>query len=609
MPTSILDIEINDEAFKSYIERWEKYQEQVKDQPKLFGEQSEMVSAIGLGFAAMTAELIAQNNEINKQLKAEKELDKQRREAARAKRQEEKEEAEAEKQAAARRRQLIDNVRSLGREIASAVKWGAVGGGAALAGGALSFWGLDQFVAGVGQERRLASGFGVSTGERQALGVNFQRYFDTNSALENVSEAQADPSKRWIFSGFGVNPAGKDPAQLTTEMALRARQLFIQGGGNEAWAQAHGLTDIFSMDELRRLQHTPEAELRAGVKNYGQDVGKFALSDDVNYKWQNFIVKLDEAGVHLKDVLVDKLSAMEPDLERLIGKFTQLAVTVLDRIDFKVLGDGLDQFTRYIGSKQFQTDFKHVVDDISYAANKLVGAMRLLGLLPDTPAPAGAPPKGKVGVDPTAPGGYWTHDLFGNPHWHRPDKPMFGGGGVDPSAALGAVAGGALGAVAGVAKGVKVAGMLAKDLGVGGTGADALVGNLLYENPGLVAMNEKHPLVPGSKGGFGWAQWTGEGPKGRRRAFEQWAAANKLDVNSDAANYGFLVYELKTKYKALLERLKHESLSAGVEDVMRTFEAPRSMASLARRQAIAVTVKTHAGASVAVSANSASQGG
>jgi hypothetical protein len=64
--------------------------------------------------------------------------------------------------------------------------------------------------------------------------------------------------------------------------------------------------------------------------------------------------------------------------------------------------------------------------------------------------------------------------------------------------------------------------------------------------------------VPGSRGGFGWAQWTGA----RRQEFEAWCRDNGLDPASDAANYGYLVHELKTKNPHILAKLKSGSLTA-----------------------------------------------
>lgn len=90
------------------------------------------------------------------------------------------------------------------------------------------------------------------------------------------------------------------------------------------------------------------------------------------------------------------------------------------------------------------------------------------------------------------------------------------------------------------AKAAWVISALSRDLGITPQQAAGIVGQLGHESAGLQAINERNPVVPGSRGGFGWAQWTGP----RRRQFEQWAQNQRLDPASDEANYGFLRHEL-----------------------------------------------------------------
>lgn len=104
-----------------------------------------------------------------------------------------------------------------------------------------------------------------------------------------------------------------------------------------------------------------------------------------------------------------------------------------------------------------------------------------------------------------------------------------------------------------MSKGAKIASMLQSDFGLSPAAAAGFAGNLAHESGNFSTLQEIKPTVPGSKGGYGWAQWTGP----RRRAFEQFAAQNKLDPTSDEANYGFLKYELQnTPEGAVLAKLK-----------------------------------------------------
>jgi hypothetical protein len=97
---------------------------------------------------------------------------------------------------------------------------------------------------------------------------------------------------------------------------------------------------------------------------------------------------------------------------------------------------------------------------------------------------------------------------------------------------------------------------LSKDLNITPDAAAGIVSNLNAES-GLQGINERNPK-PGTRGGFGWAQWTGP----RRDAFEAYARAHFLPVESDAANYGFLVEELRTRYPGLLAWLGAGNITA-----------------------------------------------
>lgn len=82
--------------------------------------------------------------------------------------------------------------------------------------------------------------------------------------------------------------------------------------------------------------------------------------------------------------------------------------------------------------------------------------------------------------------------------------------------------------------------------------AAALVGNLGHESGGFKFLQEIKPVVPGSRGGYGWPQWTGP----RRVAFEAYCKRNGLDPKSYKANYGYLWVELNGSEKAAIPALK-----------------------------------------------------
>lgn len=123
-----------------------------------------------------------------------------------------------------------------------------------------------------------------------------------------------------------------------------------------------------------------------------------------------------------------------------------------------------------------------------------------------------------------------------------------------------------------------------RELGVNKYRAAAIMGNAGHESAGLTVMQEHRPTVPGSRGGYGWFQWTGP----RRRAFEAWCAQRGLKPASDEANLGFLLHELKGDEAAALAKLRAAST---FDDMVVAFEQGYERAGIKhydRRKAWAV---------------------
>ncbi len=78
-------------------------------------------------------------------------------------------------------------------------------------------------------------------------------------------------------------------------------------------------------------------------------------------------------------------------------------------------------------------------------------------------------------------------------------------------------------------------------LGITKAQAAGIVGNFDHETGGFKYLQELNPTVPGSKGGRGFAMWTGP----RRKAFESWSAENNLNPDSYDASFGFFVHEVQ----------------------------------------------------------------
>jgi hypothetical protein len=111
------------------------------------------------------------------------------------------------------------------------------------------------------------------------------------------------------------------------------------------------------------------------------------------------------------------------------------------------------------------------------------------------------------------------------------------------------------------AKAPGIMAILMRDFDLAVADAAAILGNLGHESGGFRFMQEIRPLIAGSRGGYGWAQWTGV----RRRQFEQWCASQALDPASDDANMSFLSHELHTTQAGAIAAVKRAPLGAGAD--------------------------------------------
>lgn len=94
---------------------------------------------------------------------------------------------------------------------------------------------------------------------------------------------------------------------------------------------------------------------------------------------------------------------------------------------------------------------------------------------------------------------------------------------------------------------------LINEFGYSPEAAAGMAGNLYHETMGFNYLKEIDPIVKGSRGGIGWAHWTGP----RADEFEAYAEEKGLDINSDEANWGFLKLELSQNPRGIQDALSN----------------------------------------------------
>jgi len=374
---SVIDVEVNDEAFKDFSKLFEKYREALGQTPGVWGAAEKAAAGTAMNVENLVAGLLT-HEAINRKIARE----------------------EAEKTRQLEKQQRImrgfapsfrDVAKSVANITAAIFKWSSIG---TLTGGLLGYGGLlglDRLAGGVGAGRRSSQGIGATYGEEKSFENTYSRLVDPKAFLTGVSEAMTDVTKRAALFGAGMSGKdfeGKSTGAVANDLIPLLKRI-VDKTPEAQLAQvltARRLDQFISLEDARRLKRTSPAELAEFRGSYARGVNELGLSDATAKKWQDLGVQLDRAKGKIETVLVNALAPLAGPLAKLSDSVANALKNFLTGIDpstIKGIGEGIEDFGKYLGSKKFREDVKNVANDVSYAAKKIASAMRWLGLLPD----------------------------------------------------------------------------------------------------------------------------------------------------------------------------------------------------------------------------------
>jgi len=202
--------------------------------------------------------------------------------------------------------------RNMASAALSAAKWVAL---AAVGGG----FGLGGLASNVSDVRKRAAGYGVSTGGLRAAQSTLGRYFDPESVLGNIANLKSSFQGKAVLGRLGVG-LGQDPVQMIPEIMRRSTQLFKQFGQSEEMAKELGLTQVFSIEDLRRMASMSERELTETIQKYKSAQEKLAVSDADSEAWRNFFDQMKVSGQTIETSLAKGFKPLIPVLEDVVKR-------------------------------------------------------------------------------------------------------------------------------------------------------------------------------------------------------------------------------------------------------------------------------------------------
>ncbi|HFJ4590809.1 TPA: hypothetical protein ACGUMN_003910 [Salmonella enterica] len=373
---SIVEIDVQDEKFQSFLEKFNEYQKALSELPEQW-----RGAVHGLGEAAKETERVRDGTEgITKAFadgvaalaSVNDGLDRLNGNLEKAT----KTQTEFNKKSGGARNFLnkaSKDAKSLAGHIKDAttslLSWGTVLGLFSGLAGAGGLWGLNHLAGNASAQRLTAMGLGTTAGGLNSTAVDFQKALGNPvGTLGAIRDAQLDLSKRWQFRAMGVDNPDRDPAELLPEMIKAARDIFVRNGSTQQGAEAYGLTNYFTLDDLNRFKKMSDEEIDAMAKQAQQDTRRLQLTDQQLRQWQDFNIQLDRSKVSIGNTFIRGLAPLAPELGKLSDAFSGAIETVLKSPELGKwidgLSDGIRRFGNYLASPEFQKDVEAFISGV-----------------------------------------------------------------------------------------------------------------------------------------------------------------------------------------------------------------------------------------------------
>ncbi len=387
---SIVDIDVNDDKFVAFMERFREYQSALDDLPEAWrvaavgiGESSKQTEKakgeakeLGAEFNAVAEAILTINSGIDR-LNANLEDSNKKQDEFNKK--------------AGQGQGFINQAKKDAKELAGHIKeatasllsWGGIVGIFTGVLGVGGLFGINRLAATTGAQRFTSLGLGTSIGALDSTAINYQKALGNPAGtLGAIRDSQMDLSKRWTFQAMGINNPDQDPAKLLPQMIRNARDIFVQNGSTLQGAQAHGLTNFFTLDDLNRFKNMSDEEITAMEKRAQQDARMLQITDQQARQWQDFNVQLDYSSQSIRNTFVRGLGPLTPQLSKLPDALAGAIDTVLKSPELgkwiDALAGGIERFGNYLASPTFKSDVESFMSGVERLGRVI---MKVLGWL------------------------------------------------------------------------------------------------------------------------------------------------------------------------------------------------------------------------------------
>ncbi|MFZ1011188.1 MAG: hypothetical protein WAN65_30395, partial [Candidatus Sulfotelmatobacter sp.] len=360
---SVVQIDIDQTAFKQYLDLFGKYQAALQKMPAHWKNAAGQAATIAKANQGIVAAMLTQQQIMGRMQSVQQAM------AAQA------------NQAASAWGRMAQFTKSAATSIESAtrslLRWSGFTGLLGIGG----LFGLDALASSVARTRQFASGINAPVGEVGAFGVNYGRFVSNpEGVLGNVSAALHDPRAPGypgLVYALRGNP-GTDPVQATRRL-LQALPGLFPGGPNDQFLGTHadalGLSSLLPTSDIIKYLSAKPAERGEVERGFIEGTKKYDLSDKTTKSYQDLDTVLQDAKTSIWTVFVKGLEPLAGPLGELSNSVTGVVAAFLkaanDKHWIEQISESLEKFATYLGTPEFDDSVKKFAEDIGTLASLL----------------------------------------------------------------------------------------------------------------------------------------------------------------------------------------------------------------------------------------------
>jgi methyl-accepting chemotaxis protein len=361
---SIIDVDVNDDAFKAFMEMFAKYQAALKKLPGAWDAASKPIEEAGSVIEDMTSDMEQQLKIIGKQITVQ---EKMRREVEKT------------------NRSMTDLGRSTARVAGSVkdttlslLKWSTIGFGFLTAG---SFFGLGALARSSSQTRTQAMGVSVTPAQLQAANLTYERLGGVDPILSSIAQMQSDEAQLYRFDRFGIeNAQNLSPFEILPRLLEGMGREYgdlMRTGGTALAPSDLGSTDFgFSPNMLRVLAQMYQSgelrDLNAGLSERARTIGG---NPDSGRTWANFLADIGTAGARFQTTLIDVLTPLAKPISNVVDAFGRLVSSILSSQEFqnglKTFAEWIDRLAETLKTPEARTAVSTFIEQMGELGNQI----------------------------------------------------------------------------------------------------------------------------------------------------------------------------------------------------------------------------------------------